>query len=108
MVESVINLDLVFASLSDATRRDILARVLQRPRTVGELAEAHMQMSFAAIAKHVSVLERALLVVKKREGRHQIVSANPATITATSDVLRTYQTMLNSRFDALDTLLQNK
>ena len=66
MVEYTINLDSVFSSLSDATRRDILSRVSRKSQSVGELAEAHKDLSFAAVAKHIAVLEEAELVIKKR------------------------------------------
>jgi DNA-binding transcriptional ArsR family regulator len=102
-----ISLDTVFASLADATRRDILARVIERPRTIGELAKAHKKMSFAAIAKHVGVLESARLVAKHRAGRHQVVSANPKTIDAATDALHQYQAMWDARFSALDKLLKS-
>lgn len=100
-----INLDVVFASLADATRRDILLRVLKKPHTIGELADVHTEMSFAAIAKHIGVLEGAQLVEKKRAGRQQIVNANPKTITAVSEVLKKYEALWEQRFDALEKLL---
>lgn len=101
-----IDLDAVFASLADATRRDILVRVLKAPQSIGELAEAHKEMSFAAIAKHIGVLESALLITKTREGRQQIVSANPKTIAAATDMLQKYEAMWESRFNTLEQLLK--
>lgn len=106
MVEYTININTVFSSLADTTRRDILRRVLERPRSIGELAEHYKQMTFAAVAKHVSVLEAAQLVVKKRDGRHQIINANPKAISAASDVLEQYQKVWEARFAALDKLLK--
>ena len=105
MVEYTIDLDSVFSSLADATRRDILDRVSQRSQSIGELAEEHKHLSFAAIAKHIAVLEEAHLVIKKREGRYQIISANPKTITVASDALERYKALWDARFDALDSLL---
>ena len=105
MVEYTINLDSVFSSLADATRRDILSRVLQRSQSIGELAEAHTHLSFAAIAKHIAVLQEARLVIKKKEGRYQIISANPKAIATATDVLEGYKALWNARFDALDSLL---
>jgi DNA-binding transcriptional ArsR family regulator len=106
MVEYTINLDSVFSSLADPTRRDILSRVSMRPQSVGTLAEAHPDLTFAAIAKHISVLEGAELVIKKRDGRYQIISVNPKTIKQTSKVLQQYQAIWEARFDRLDTLLK--
>ncbi len=106
MVEYTINLDSVFSSLSDATRRDILSRVSRKSQSVGELAEAHKGLSFAAVAKHITVLEEAELVIKKREGRYQIISVNPQTMNQAAYVLKQYQAIWEARFNRLDTLLK--
>ena len=105
MVEYTINLDSVFSSLADATRRDILRRVHHHAQSVGELAEFYTHISFAAVAKHIAVLEHARLIIKKREGRYQIISANPKAIHAATDALQKYTAQWDARFDALDTLL---
>ena len=63
-------------------------------------------MSFAAIAKHVRVLEMARLVTKRREGREQIVCLKPKTIARASTHLQAYEKMWQARFEALDTVLQ--
>jgi DNA-binding transcriptional ArsR family regulator len=106
MVEYTINIDAVFSSLADATRRDILSRVLREAQSVGELAERYKHLSFAAVAKHISVLEQAKLIIKKREGRHQIISANPNAITVAARTLEQYQALWDVRFDTLDNLLK--
>lgn len=106
MVEYTVNLDTVFGSLGDATRRDILKRVLGRPCSVGELAKAHKKLTFAAVAKHVGVLHDAQLVTKRREGRRQIVSANPKTISAATSYLEALEKTWNTRFSTLENLLQ--
>jgi DNA-binding transcriptional ArsR family regulator len=67
--------DLLFHALADATRRDLFMRTLEREHSVSALARLH-PTSFAAIQKHVAVLERAGLVSKRRHGREQLVSAN--------------------------------
>jgi DNA-binding transcriptional ArsR family regulator len=69
-------MDRIFHALADATRRDIVVRVVQREQSVSALAESYA-MSFAAVQKHVAVLERASLVVKERRGREQIVHGKP-------------------------------
>jgi len=105
MVEYTIDLNLVFSSLADATRRDIISRVSRNSQSVGELAEAHKQLSFAAVAKHISVLEDAQLIIKKREGRYQIISVNPKAFAKANKVLEAYQTLWEARFNNLDNLL---
>ena len=68
--------DRVFHALADATRRDILRRSIGGELSVSRLAESY-PMSFAAVQKHVTVLERAGLVTKERRGREQLVSTDP-------------------------------
>lgn len=106
MVEYTIDLDYVFSSLADATRRDVLNRVSRKSQSIGELAAAHKDLSFAAVAKHIAVLEAAQLVIKKREGRYQIISVNPNTIDQTARVLQQCQAIWEARFDRLDKLLK--
>jgi DNA-binding transcriptional ArsR family regulator len=106
MVEYTINVDAVFSSLADTTRRDILSRVSNRPWSVGELAAKHRSLSFAAVAKHIKVLEEAELVIKKRDGKYQIISVNPKTIEQASKVLQKYQVIWEARFNQLDSLLK--
>src|SRR6266480_3318274 len=69
------NADQIFAALADATRRDIVLRALGGSEGVAELA-GHYPMSFAAVQKHVAVLERAGLVTKERTGRRKVVRTN--------------------------------
>ena len=106
MVEYTINLDAAFSSLADATRRDILNRVSMRPQSIGELAEAHTHLTFAAIAKHITVLQDSKLVIKKREGRYQIISVNPKAMNQVAQVLQQYRAIWDARFDRLDSLLK--
>jgi DNA-binding transcriptional ArsR family regulator len=106
MVEYTINIDTVFSSLADATRRDILSRVLRQSQSIGELAESYKHLSFAAVAKHIGVLEAAKLITKKKEGRYQIITANPKVLAAAERVLQEYQAAWESRFNTLDTLLK--
>lgn len=105
MVEQALNLDTVFHALADQTRRDILKRVSQSMLSISKLAEPY-KMSFAAIAKHISVLERAKLVYKERKGKQQIICAVPKTVKAATLHLQVYEQMWHDRFDALDSLLK--
>lgn len=105
MVEQSLILDSIFKSLADATRRDILRRVAQSEYTISALAESY-KMSFAGIAKHIAVLEAAALVVKRKEGREQIVSANPKTIAVATTYLQQYKELWEGRYDSLDAYLK--
>ena len=104
MVECTINLDTAFGSLADPTRRDMLRRVTERELSVGELAASY-QLTFAAVSKHLKILERARLVVKRRQGKQQLVTAAPEALKDVTDYLRQYQVLWEKRFDALDRLL---
>jgi DNA-binding transcriptional ArsR family regulator len=84
--------DRIFQALGAATRRDILARAIRQEQSVSALAR-HYEMSFAAVQKHVAVLERAALVTKERRGREQIVSANAPTLHKAAALLDAYEQM---------------
>ena len=107
MVEYSTQLDLVFSSLADPTRRDIFQRVTGSEQTISEIAE-HYKMSFAAVAKHLMILEKAGLITKRKKGRAQLVSAQTATLKSVEDYLQQYEQLWNKRFDALDELLTKK
>lgn len=100
MVERSIVLDSIFGSLADSTRRDILKRVAQAELSISTLAQSY-QMSFAAIAKHINVLEAAQLVIKRKVGREQIISANPKMLKVAAVHLEQYEKLWDERFDAL-------
>lgn len=105
MVEYGINLDTVFSSLADPTRRDILQRVTQQPLSISDIA-APYKISFAAVAKHICILESAKLISKKRQGKQQIIKASPQTIQAAAKYLEIYKQMWEERFSALDNYLE--
>jgi DNA-binding transcriptional ArsR family regulator len=105
MVEQTIQLDAIFHSLSDPIRRDILRRVMECELSVGELVEKY-QVSFAAISKHIKVLESASLVRKRKEGKKYMVALQPQTLEAADKYLEQYRTMWESRYSKLDTLLK--
>src|SRR5918993_3689239 len=98
------DLDQLFGALADATRRDILARVMDAEASVSELA-AHYDMSFAAVQKHVAVLERAHLVTKRKDGRTQRVAGNPDAVRRANRLLEQYEQIWQARIDRLDALL---
>jgi DNA-binding transcriptional ArsR family regulator len=98
------HLDRLFGALADATRRDILARVLDRDASVTELA-ARYRMSFAAVQKHVAVLERAGLVKKRKDGRAQRVAGNLEAVRRANRLLEQYEQIWQARVSRLDELL---
>lgn len=96
--------DQIFAALADATRRDIVTRVLRDEASVSTLAR-HYDMSFAAVQKHVAVLERAQLVTKRRHGREQLVSGDVSTIRAAARLLGQYEEIWRGRIGRIDEIL---
>lgn len=97
-------LDRVFRALADATRRDILARVMDADASVTELSTCY-HMSFAAVQKHVAVLERAGLVTKQRDGRAQRVAGNPGAVRRANRLLEHFEQIWQARIGRLDDLL---
>jgi DNA-binding transcriptional ArsR family regulator len=96
--------DLIFAALSDATRRDIVMRALSGTEGVVELA-AHYPMSFAAVQKHVAVLERAGLVSKQRVGRRKVVRTEMEALRLARSLLDQYEVMWRGRIDRMTDLI---
>ena len=101
------DVDRIFHALADATRRDIVRRTLTAESSVSELARDY-DMSFAAVQKHVAVLEGAGLVTKRKNGRERLVRGNPARIRRAQALLDDYERLWRSRVDRLDALLAEK
>jgi DNA-binding transcriptional ArsR family regulator len=98
--------DRIFAALADATRRDIVRRAMDGAEGVVELA-GHYPMSFAAVQKHVAVLERAGLVTKQRIGRRKVVRTRVERIRVAQDLLDRYQELWRGRFDRMAELIND-
>jgi len=107
MVEYRKNLDAIFHSLADPTRRDLLRRLRPREQTIGELAD-HYHLTFAAISKHLQVLERAKLIRKHRSGREQRVELFPLGLAYADHYLEQYRELWEKRMDRLETFIKNK
>jgi len=94
----------LFRALADATRRDIVRRTLVADVSVSQLADSY-EMSFAAVQKHVAVLEEARLVTKEPHGRERMVRGNPDRIRLAQRLLDSFEEVWRSRIDRLDILL---
>ncbi|HVX08572.1 metalloregulator ArsR/SmtB family transcription factor [Humibacter sp.] len=97
-------IDRIFHALADATRRDIVTRTMRSDGSISELAQGYL-MSFAAVQKHVAVLERAGLVTKQRRGREQLVRAVPETLRRANELLARYETLWRARVATIDDTL---
>jgi DNA-binding transcriptional ArsR family regulator len=96
--------DRVFAALADHTRRDIVRRAIKAEEGVLELA-SHYPMSFAAVQKHVAVLERAGLITKQRIGRRRIVRTNLKALLIARRLLDQYEGLWRARIDRMNQLI---
>jgi DNA-binding transcriptional ArsR family regulator len=105
--ESDQSLNQLFRALADGTRRDILARSLTESPSVSDLA-ARYEMSFAAVQKHVAVLERAGLIQKRASGREQLVSTNHTRLQRARELLDYFESIWRQRVAQLDDVLLPK
>jgi DNA-binding transcriptional ArsR family regulator len=96
--------DRLFHALADATRRDIVLRTMQGEHSVSGLARDY-PMSFAAVQKHVAVLEGAGLVTKRRHGREQLVRGNVDTVRDAHALLDEFEAVWRSRIDRFGDVL---
>lgn len=100
-------LDLLFRALADATRRDIVTRVSEAEYSVSGLSALYV-MSFAAVQKHVSVLERAALVTKEKRGREQIVRASRDGLQRARRLLDDYEAIWRRRAERIANILEEE
>jgi len=105
MVEQSLHYNNLFQALADETRRDILLQLNAGEKTITELAKKY-SMSFAAVAKHLTVLEAAALVFKKKQGRVQVISANPQAMIDIAQYLQRYEALWNERYNNLENILK--
>ncbi|MFT3833120.1 MAG: metalloregulator ArsR/SmtB family transcription factor [Micropruina sp.] len=96
--------DALFHALADRTRRDILRRVLAGDHSISTLA-ANYPMSFAAVQKHVAVLERAGLLTKRRQGREALASGDVAVLRSAGRLLGELEEIWRGRVARIDDLL---
>jgi len=99
--------DRLFHALADATRRDILRRSLRGELSVSRLADDY-PMSFAAVQKHVAVLERAGLVTKDRNGREQLVRTDADALRRARLAIDQLETTWRERVRRMSALLADR
>ena len=98
------DLDRMFGALADHTRRDIVRRAIAAEEGIVELA-SHYWMSFAAVQKHIAILERAGLVTKERVGRRKVVRTNLERLLAVRHLLDEYEELWRGRIDRMAELI---
>lgn len=104
LVDDTERADRIFHALADATRRDIAITAMGKDHSVSSLARRY-PMSFAAVQKHVAVLERAGLVVKQRHGREQLVRGNIDAVRDAFTALERLEVVWRARLDRFGDVL---
>jgi DNA-binding transcriptional ArsR family regulator len=99
--------DRLFQALADPTRREIVTVVLREEQSVSALARRY-PMSFAAVQKHVAVLERARLVTKRRQGREQLVSGNADRLRDAHRALDQLEALWRGRVERMEQVLDSE
>ena len=102
-----LSLDRVFQALSDSTRRSILSRIATAELSISDIATPY-DLSFAAVSKHLKVLEQARLIARRKSGSFQMIRLNPEALKNADQWLRFYQQFWSTRLDALKDLLENE
>lgn len=103
-MEAVLDFDRVFSALSDGTRRDIVRRSMAGDEGVAEIA-SHYPMSFAAVQKHVAVLERAGLVTKHRVGKRLLVRTRIDSLSEARGLLDQYESLWRGRVERMTEII---
>src|SRR6266567_8775037 len=103
-MQTGIDFDRAFGALADATRRDIVRRAIDGEEGVAELA-THYPMSFAAVQKHVAILERAGLVHKHRIGRRKVIRTNLEGLRVARRLLDRYEELWRERVERMNQLI---
>src|SRR6186713_556067 len=103
-MQTGMDVDRIFSALADTTRRDIVRRAIDGEEGIVELA-GHYPMSFAAVQKHVAILERAGLITKERVGRRKVVRTNLEGVLLARRLLDRYEELWRGRVDRMTELL---
>src|SRR6187431_2724435 len=106
-MQTATDIDRVFSALADATRRDIVRRAIAGEEGISEIA-ARYPMSFAAVQKHVAVLERAGLVGKERIGLRKVVRTRPQGLLIAQRLLSDYEALWRGRIDRMTEILNEE
>ena len=101
------DVDRLFHALADATRRDIVRRVIDTECSISDLARRY-PMSMTAVQKHVAVLEGAGLVVKRRRGREQRVAGQLDAVQRAQRLLDEYERLWRDRFERMGDVLREE
>src|SRR5208282_5995220 len=99
------NLDRVFHSLSDGTRRAVIAQLAKGPASIGDLAQSH-RMALPSFMKHIRVLEESEIVISHKTGRVRMCALRPETLAAAQGWLEQERRLWEARLDQLDAFVE--
>jgi DNA-binding transcriptional ArsR family regulator len=99
------NLDHVFHSLSDGTRRAVIAQLANGPASIGDLAQRH-RMALPSFMKHIRVLEASEIVISRKVGRVRTCQLRPDTLAAAQSWIEQERRIWESRLNQLDSFVE--
>jgi DNA-binding transcriptional ArsR family regulator len=99
------NLDHVFQSLSDGTRRAVITRLVKGPASIGDLSKTH-SMALPSFMKHIRVLEESGIVISRKTGRVRICELRPETLALAQDWLEKERRVWEARLNQLDEFVE--
>src|ERR1700760_55171 len=99
------NLDRIFHSLSDGTRRAVIAQLANGPASVGDLAQRH-HMALPSFMKHIRVLEESEIIVSRKTGRVRVCELRPKALATARDWLERERRVWEARLDRLDSFVE--
>ena len=99
------HLDRVFHSLSDGTRRAVIAQLANGPASIGDLAQRH-HMALPSFMKHIRVLEQSEIVRSRKKGRVRMCELRPTALTAAQDWIEKERRIWETRLDQLDSFVE--
>ncbi len=97
----------VFAALANPTRREILVRLRQGPKGVGELSQL-FDIGRPAVSEHLQVLRKAKLIREEPRGRERYYHLDPRPLKQAEDWLGGFNRYWRARLDALEELLEQE
>jgi DNA-binding transcriptional ArsR family regulator len=105
LVSHMANLDHVFHSLSDGTRRAVIARLANGPASIGDLAQGH-HMALPSFMKHIRVLEACEIVISHKVGRVRMCELRPDTLVAAQGWIERERRIWETRLNQLDSFVE--
>lgn len=99
------HLDRIFHSLSDGTRRAVIAQLAKGPASIGDLARRH-HMALPSFMKHIRVLEESKIIVSHKTGRVRVCALRPGALKAAQNWLERERRSWERRLDQLDSFVE--